>query len=267
MPRCVRSTALNYYMAIVALRQLKPRTPGTRWCKKLKLVKNSTALPKAFRVYRRWHAGRGSGGRVFSKTFTRRKFRKKITTQSTRLHFFDIAVSYSHHFTFEKFKSKILFKTKSGGAFVLPATPSNTPGRLYYSQDRYVPTFCRFFSGLPIELRIIPYYTRVSNVSTCPFYKFQYATSSGTFCTKLRAPKREKNLKLILPSKQYRFFTPNSLAIIGANNQQWLYKLSVGKSGTNVSRGVKQQVRGIAMNSVDHPHGGKANSVQPEVSP
>jgi len=254
-------------MAVVALRQLKPLTPGTRWCKKLKLVKNTSKINPMFRVYKPWHAGRGSGGRVFSKTFTSRKFKKKITIQVVKVSFFDIAVSCSHHFTFEKHKPKTIFKTKSGGSFIMPATPTNFPGRVYYSQDRYTPTFKRFFSGLPIEINLAPYYSRLSNISTQPFYKFQYATSSGTFCTKLRASKREKNLKLILPSKQYKFFTPKSLAILGPNNQQWLYKLNLGKAGGLINRGLKQQVRGIAMNSVDHPHGGKANSIQPEVSP
>lgn len=254
-------------MAVVALRQMKPITSGTRWGRKLRLVKNMDKLPKQFRVYRGWHSGRGAKGRVFSKTFTSRRFRRRITLQAVRLFFYDVALAYSHHFTFEKNKLKILFKTKSGGSFVLPSTVSNLPGRLYYSQNIHIPTYRRFFSGVPVEITIAPYYVRVSNISTRPFYKFQYATSSGSFCTKLRASKREKNLKLILPSKQYRFFTPQTLAIIGANNQQWLYKLNSGKAGKGVSAGIKQQVRGIAMNSVDHPHGGKSNSVQPEVSP
>ena len=204
---------------------------------------------------------------MFSKTFTRKKFKKKITIQSVKLSFYDIAVSHSYHFTFEKHKAKSMFITKSGGSFMLPATPANLPGRLYYSQSLFTPTYRRHFTGLPIVVSNIPYYTRMSNVSTQPFHKYQYATSSGAFCTKLRAAKREKNLKFILPSKQYKFFSPKSLAIIGPNNQQWLYKLNAGKAGGAINRGLKQRVRGIAMNSVDHPHGGKANSVQPEVSP
>lgn len=220
-----------------------------------------------FRLYRKWHAGRGSGGRVFSKSFLKRKYKKKITLQVVRLSFYDIAVSCKYHYTFESHKAKVTFVTKSGGSFLLPSTVSNFPGNTYYSKDVQTPTYKRFFSGLPVELSIIPFYTRVSNISIQPYYKFQYATSSGSFCTKLRASKREKNLKLILPSKQYKFFSPQGVAIIGPNIQQWLYKLNSGKAGGNISKGVKQKVRGIAMNSVDHPHGGKANSIQPEVSP
>lgn len=254
-------------MALVFLRNNNPTTPGTRWLKKLKLNKNNVKMPTQFRVARKWHAGRNTNGRVAFRSFMRRKYIKKITVETPRLTFHDIAVSANYHFTFEKNKPKVSFITKSGGSFILPATISNQPGRVYYSNDLYLPTHLRCFSGLPVTLSVIPYYTRVSNVAVHPYNKFQFATSSGSFCTKLRASKREKNIKLILPSKQYRFFAQNSLAIIGPNVQLWTYKLNFGKAGTTRLRGSKQRVRGIAMNSVDHPHGGKANSVQPEVSP
>ena len=108
---------------------------------------------------------------------------------------------------------------------------------------------------------------RVSNVATRPFLKYKYATASGTYATKLRASKKEKNIKLIMPSGQFKFLTPTSLVISGLNIQYWLHKQVFGKAGIPRQQGKKQRVRGIAMNSVDHPHGGKANSVQPEVSP
>jgi hypothetical protein len=151
--------------------------------------------------------------------FKKRKYRKKITIQATKLNFYDIALSRSYHFTFEKNKPRIYFVTRNGGSFVLPATVSNLPGKLYYSLNLLIPTFLRYFCGLPIEIHLFAFYARISNISIYPFFKFQFATSSGTFCTKIRANKKEKNIKLILPSKQYKFFTPSTLAIIGKNMQ------------------------------------------------
>lgn len=254
-------------MSKLPLRTYRPLSPGIRWKKSLMLIKRLPKLADAFRIARKWHAGRNIAGRVAFSVFKKKKYTKKITIQATKLDFYDISLSRSYHFTFEKNKPKTYFVTRNGGSFVLPATVSNLPGRLYYSLDLATPTFLRYFSGLPIEIHLLAFYARVSNVATTPFYKFQFATSSGTFCTKIRANKREKNIKLILPSKQYKFFTPNTLAIIGRNIQYWLYKLNFGKAGTRSNQGYKPSVRGIAMNSVDHPHGGKANSVQPEVSP
>ena len=39
-----------------------------------------------------------------------------------------------------------------------------------------------------------------------------------------------------------------------------------GKAGTRVLFGSKPKVRGVARNPVDHPHGGRTKTNQPEVS-
>ena len=40
-----------------------------------------------------------------------------------------------------------------------------------------------------------------------------------------------------------------------------------GKAGSLRYRGLKPKVRGVAMNPVDHPHGGRTKTNKPEVSP
>lgn len=40
-----------------------------------------------------------------------------------------------------------------------------------------------------------------------------------------------------------------------------------GKSGINRNLGKNVIVRGVAMNPVDHPHGGRTKTNKPEVSP
>ena len=40
-----------------------------------------------------------------------------------------------------------------------------------------------------------------------------------------------------------------------------------GKAGRNRLKGIRPCVRGIAMNPVDHPHGGRTNGGRPSVSP
>ena len=41
----------------------------------------------------------------------------------------------------------------------------------------------------------------------------------------------------------------------------------IGKAGRNRWLGVRPTVRGVAMNPVDHPHGGNTKTNSPEVSP
>jgi len=40
----------------------------------------------------------------------------------------------------------------------------------------------------------------------------------------------------------------------------------IGKAGTMYNAGIKPKVRGVARNPVDHPHGGRTKTNQPEVS-
>jgi len=40
----------------------------------------------------------------------------------------------------------------------------------------------------------------------------------------------------------------------------------LGKAGINFILGKKPKVRGVARNPVDHPHGGRTKTNQPEVS-
>jgi large subunit ribosomal protein L2 len=39
------------------------------------------------------------------------------------------------------------------------------------------------------------------------------------------------------------------------------------KAGFTRMKGIRPTVRGVAMNPVDHPHGGRTKVVQPEVTP
>ena len=45
------------------------------------------------------------------------------------------------------------------------------------------------------------------------------------------------------------------------------YKKVVGSAGINFFNGVNPRVRGVAMNPVDHPNGGRTKTPKPEKSP
>lgn len=56
--------------------------------------------------------------------------------------------------------------------------------------------------------------------------------------------------------------------VISGRNSKQDYKFNrLGKAGLNYLMGKKPNVRGVAKNPVDHPHGGRTKTNQPEVSP
>jgi large subunit ribosomal protein L2 len=54
--------------------------------------------------------------------------------------------------------------------------------------------------------------------------------------------------------------------ILGRNSQIDYNYSRFGKAGVNFLFGKKPKVRGVARNPVDHPHGGRTKTNQPEVS-
>lgn len=93
------------------------------------------------------------------------------------------------------------------------------------------------------------------------------ATSNGTFCFKKNIIIDFKSIIIIMPSKKKKILNWFNTCFIGRNiNVFWKY-LRLGNFKENFYLGKKQSVRGVAMNPVDHPHGGRTKTNKPEVSP
>lgn len=94
-----------------------------------------------------------------------------------------------------------------------------------------------------------------------------YARSPGTYCILLSADEINSLYRVQLPSGLVVLLDGNSSVVLGRNSNIWKYKEIVGKAGRNVIRGFKSSVRGVAMNPVDHPHGGRTKTNSPEKTP
>ncbi|MGM0540838.1 MAG: 50S ribosomal protein L2 [Pseudomonadota bacterium] len=108
--------------------------------------------------------------------------------------------------------------------------------------------------GNCLPLRNIPIGTVVHNVEMRPGKGAQIARSAGVSAS--LAGKDGAYVLLRLRSGEMRKILAECKATIGAvgNAEHSLRKL--GKAGASRWRGVRPTVRGVAMNPVDHPHGG-----------
>jgi large subunit ribosomal protein L2 len=70
-----------------------------------------------------------------------------------------------------------------------------------------------------------------------------------------------------LRSGEIRKVHVNCRATIGEVGNEEHSLRSIGKAGANRWRGIRPTVRGICMNPVDHPHGGRSNGGGHPVSP
>ncbi|MFN8050345.1 MAG: 50S ribosomal protein L2 [Acidimicrobiales bacterium] len=108
--------------------------------------------------------------------------------------------------------------------------------------------------GNAMPLRYVPVGTVVHNVEFKPGGGGKMARSAGA-SVQLVA-KEGDFATLRLPSTEMRRVPIDCRGTIGevGNSEHELIK--IGKAGRNRWKGVKPQTRGVAMNPVDHPHGG-----------
>jgi large subunit ribosomal protein L2 len=108
--------------------------------------------------------------------------------------------------------------------------------------------------GNALPLAEIPLGTTVHNVELRPGKGAQMARSAGAGVQVVA--KEGEHVTLRLPSTEVRLVRRECMATIGQVGNVDHSKQSIGKAGANRWRGKRPKVRGVAMNPVDHPHGG-----------
>jgi large subunit ribosomal protein L2 len=108
--------------------------------------------------------------------------------------------------------------------------------------------------GNALPMRYIPVGTTVHNVELKPGGGGRMARSAGS-SVQLVA-KEGEFATLRLPSTEMRRVPIDCRATVGVVGNAEAELIKVGKAGRNRWKGVRPQTRGVAMNPVDHPHGG-----------
>ncbi|MBB6062233.1 large subunit ribosomal protein L2 [Thermosipho japonicus] len=108
--------------------------------------------------------------------------------------------------------------------------------------------------GNALPLENIPVGTIVHNVEFIPGKGGQIARSAGTSCQLMA--KEGKYALLRMPSGELRKVPVKCYATIGVVGNEDHKNEVDGKAGRMRWKGRKPHVRGVAMNPVDHPHGG-----------
>jgi len=108
--------------------------------------------------------------------------------------------------------------------------------------------------GNAMMLKNIPVGTIVHNVELKPGRGGQFARAAGSY---VQLVGRDAGLALLrMSSGEVRMVRTDCMATIGAVSNPDQQNISIGKAGRNRWKGRRPSVRGVAMNPVDHPHGG-----------
>ncbi len=108
--------------------------------------------------------------------------------------------------------------------------------------------------GNALPIRAIPLGTIIHNIELKVGKGGQLARSAGTFAQLMNKEGGYAQIKL--PSGEVRMILQGCMATIGQVGNLDSEKVSLGKAGRARWLGRRPKVRGVAMNPVDHPHGG-----------
>jgi large subunit ribosomal protein L2 len=100
----------------------------------------------------------------------------------------------------------------------------------------------------------IPLGAFIHNVELKPGKGGQIARSAGSSC--IIVSKDERYTQIKLPSGEVRMILNNCKATLGVVSNLEHENISIGKAGRSRWLGIRPSVRGVAMNPVDHPMGG-----------
>ena len=119
------------------------------------------------------------------------------------------------------------------------------------------------------------YYTQIGdlvynvNLNNGPF-SYKVASAAGTFCKVVKKELTQFYAILQIPSGLFRKVSLASLSYLGKVSNPYHKFEIIAKAGRNRWLGKRPVVRGVAMNPVDHPHGGgegKSSGGRPSCTP
>jgi large subunit ribosomal protein L2 len=108
--------------------------------------------------------------------------------------------------------------------------------------------------GNALPMKNIPVGTIIHNIEMKPLKGGQMARSAGSYAQLVGRGDGYAQVKL--SSGEVRMVPEVCMATVGAVSNPDNINVVIGKAGRNVWKGKRPSVRGVAMNPVDHPHGG-----------
>jgi len=109
-------------------------------------------------------------------------------------------------------------------------------------------------NGHSLPISKIPIGSLLHNVSVKTRSKAQISRAAGTFSQLIE--KSANSARLKLSSGEQRSVSIDCYATIGVVSNEFAFLTTIGKAGRSRWLNKRPTVRGVAMNPIDHPHGG-----------
>jgi large subunit ribosomal protein L2 len=236
----------------VAIKRHKPTTPGRRfatWSDKPELTKRQNEPEKNLVEGLKKSGGRNSKGRVTSRHRgggAKRRYRKIDFKRSkdgvpAKVAAIEYDPNRSAHIA-------LLHYADGDKRYIL------APARLRVGDAVQSGPGADIRPGNALPMSAIPTGTTVHNVELTPGRGGQLGRSAGTAIQLVAKEGRYATLRL--PSGEMRMVPVECRATVGTIGNADHQNVELGKAGRSRHLGKRPQTRGVAMNPIDHPHGG-----------
>lgn len=125
------------------------------------------------------------------------------------------------------------------------------------------------FPGNALAMRDMPAGTTVHNLEMRPGSGGKLVRAAGTSATLVKKGE-DGYVTVRLASGEQRLLREECMATVGSVSNKEHHNRKLGKAGISRHLGRRPSVRGVAMNPIDHPHGGgegKTSGGRPSVTP
>lgn len=234
----------------MAIRKMKPVTPGTRWMSVSGFEEITKTRPeKSLIEPLKRTGGRNNTGRVTSRHRGggHKQFYRIIDFKRDKAGM-DAKVAAIEYDPNRNCRIALLRYADGERRYILAAEGIKPGDVLRSGPDAEIK------AGNAMPLGNIPAGTFVHNIEMRPGKGGQMARSAG-MAVQLMA-KEGKFAQLRLPSGEVRNVLATCMATIGSVGNAEFENISIGKAGRSRWLGIRPQSRGVVMNPVDHPHGG-----------
>ena len=236
----------------MAVRKLKPDTPSRRYMSISTFDEITKKTPeRKLTVALRKTGGRNNFGRITSRRRGgghKRRYRI-IDFKRNKFDVFGEILSIEYDPNRSSRIALVNYEDNEKRYIIAPDGLS-VGNKIISSRDNKI----EFNTGNCLSLKNIPEGMLVHNIELKPGKGAQMARSAGTYA---RIMAKENNMvTLKLPSGETRMVSDLCLATLGTVGNKTHENIKIGKAGRARWLGRRPKVRGVAMNPVDHPHGG-----------
>ena len=226
----------------------------------------------------KWNAGRSSTGRIV--VWTKRKRTVKHRIPSVNYKFRQTNLGFIGGLLLKPLSNKLvaLLFMSSGSITYVPTSVKHqmfqiTQLRSVFAKKNAAIEQLKFSNPHVIInqsfflIKQLPKNQPVSLLEILPNKGVQYARSTGTSARIVKMDSRISTSLVKLPSGVKKVFSTYSLGSVGSvslpENKNW----GNNSAGFYKKFGKKSKVRGVAMNPIDHPHGGRAKAIRYQRTP